>query len=196
MSAEEATVALWVVWYVTWIMAAVWQGRTKVQMRTDMGGIHRALFTVGLILLLFVPADSGGSVQGLGSLTHRLWNEPDTVQWSLFALVVLSFVFCWWARLHLGRLWSGFVTLKDDHRIVDTGPYGLVRHPIYSGIMMAALVTAAMKATPVAIAGFVLTVLGLSMTARIEEKFLRTQLGADAYDGYRRRVGMLVPRLR
>ncbi|MGD0189370.1 MAG: isoprenylcysteine carboxylmethyltransferase family protein [Rhizomicrobium sp.] len=195
MSAESATVVLWVVWYVSWIMAAAWQDRTKVRMVTDMAGIHRALFSVGLVLLLFVPTGSAFSLPRWGSLTQRLWAEPGWLQWSLFALVVASFAFCWWARLHLGRLWSGFVTLKEGHRIVDTGPYGLVRHPIYSGIMMAALATAALKATPVAVAGFAFTILGLSMTARIEEKFLRAQLGADAYDDYRRRVGMLVPRL-
>jgi protein-S-isoprenylcysteine O-methyltransferase Ste14 len=127
---------------------------------------------------------------------RTFWNEPNWVAWGLFALVAASFGFCWWARRHLGRLWSGFVTLKEGHRVVDTGPYGLVRHPIYSGVMFAALATALIRASPMALAGFVLVVVGFAMTARIEEHFLREQLGAGAYDDYRRRVPMLVPSMR
>ena len=46
-------------------------------------------------------------------------------------------------RIHLGRLWSGTITLKQDHRIIDSGPYGLVRHPIYTGLILSILATAA-----------------------------------------------------
>jgi protein-S-isoprenylcysteine O-methyltransferase Ste14 len=187
---------LWFAWYVTWVAAVAWSARTKVQMKTDMAGLSRLCFSVGLVLLLFVPAHMGTVAFGTDfadSMTGRLWQESAQVAWSLFAVVVACFGFCWWARVHLGRLWSGFVTLKEGHHIVDTGPYGLVRHPIYSGIIAAALATALMKATPAALAGFALTAAGLSMIAKIEERFLREQLGTEAYDGYRRRVGMLIP---
>jgi protein-S-isoprenylcysteine O-methyltransferase Ste14 len=80
--------------------------------------------------------------------------------------------------------------------VVDTGPYGLVRHPIYSGIIFAALVTALLRASPLAFVGFALFAVGFAMTAAIEERFLRQQLGVDAYDAYSRRVPMLVPGLR
>lgn len=196
MSAETAVNVLWPTWYVTWLAAVVWSGKTKTQMKTDMGGLHRFLAMIG-VFLLFVPASSGGPIWGsalLGSLTGRLWHEPTWVAWSLFALAVAGFGFCWWARLHLGRLWSGFVTLKEGHHVVDTGPYALVRHPIYSGMMFAALATALMRASPSAFIGATLIVAGFSMTARIEEGFLREQLGAEAYDAYSRRVAMLVPR--
>ena len=108
-------------------------------------------------------------------------------------MTAAGFAFCWWARLHLGKLWSGFVTLKEGHYIVDTGPYGLVRHPIYTGVMFAALMTALLRATPLAFAGFALVVLGLSMIAKTEERFLSEQLGAEAYGSYKKRVPMLVP---
>jgi protein-S-isoprenylcysteine O-methyltransferase Ste14 len=141
------------------------------------------------VALLFMPT------AWAGPLGATLWPEPDAVKWALVALVVSGFGFCWWARLHLGRLWSGFVTLKEGHRIIDTGPYGLVRHPIYSGVMFAALMTALLKATPASLAGFALLAVGFSMTAKIEEGFLRSQLGPEAYDAYARRVPMLVPRI-
>ena len=80
--------------------------------------------------------------------------------------------------------------------MIDTGPYALVRHPIYSGVIFAALTTALVRASPAGLLGFVLLAVGFSMTAKIEERFLREQLGAEAYDAYSRRVGMLVPMLR
>ena len=109
------------------------------------------------------------------------------------ALCITGFAFAWWARLHLGRLWSAFVTRKADHRIIDTGPYGIVRHPIYTGIILAALALAIVKGTVYAVAGTLLATLGFWIKARLEEGFLREQLGADAYDAYRRRVPMLLP---
>lgn len=196
MSVGIAVNILWFVWYVPWIGAVIWSDKTKIQMKTDMGGLHRILSNVGFVLL-FVPSNSIPPTWGVFAvLGRRVWSEPNWLAWGLFALVASSFGFCWWARLHLGRLWSGFVTLKEGHRVVDTGPYGLVRHPIYSGVMFAALATALIRASPMALAGFVLVVVGFAMTARIEERFLREQLGAGDYDDYRRRVPMLVPSMR
>ncbi|MGH7025429.1 MAG: methyltransferase family protein [Caulobacteraceae bacterium] len=186
MSATTAVIGLWIVWYATWIAAVIFSGKTSVQMGRDIVGPHRALASIGVVLL-FVPTQ--------WPLAAPLWPEPGPTSWILLALVVVGFGFCWWARLHLGRLWSGFVTLKEDHRIVDTGPYALVRHPIYSGVMFAALMTALIRATPAALVGFALVCLGFAMTARIEERFLRAQLGSETYDAYSRRVPMLVPRL-
>lgn len=197
-SATTAVTILWAVWYVTWIAAVVFSGKTKVQMRSDMSGWHRMIGSLGFVFL-FVPVATPGapfSPEFARGLANPLWSEPLVVQWGLFALVAAGFAFCWWARLHLGRLWSGFVTLKEDHHIVDTGPYGLVRHPIYSGVMFSALMTALMKATPAAVLGFVMVVVGFGWVAKVEEKFLRSQLGEGAYDDYSRRVAMLVPGLK
>jgi protein-S-isoprenylcysteine O-methyltransferase Ste14 len=191
MLPDPAVDILWFVWYVSWIAAVVWSAKTKVQMRTDRCAVYRFVFTLGLFFL-FVPVGAKPA-PSLAPYTQALWREPAWMEWALFALVAACFGFCWWARVHLGRLWSGYVTLKEDHRIVDTGPYALVRHPIYSGIIAASLVTALMKADAAALAGFALVTLGLFLTARVEERFLRAQLGADAYDSYRTRVAMLVP---
>ena len=125
-----------------------------------------------------------------------LWSLGDAGGWALVGLAILGFLFCWWARLHLGRLWSSSVTRKADHHIVDTGPYGLVRHPIYSGVIFAAAMTACLRASPTSLLGLVLFATGFSMTAAIEERFLRQQLSAEAYDAYSRRVPMLVPFVR
>jgi protein-S-isoprenylcysteine O-methyltransferase Ste14 len=190
---------VWLAWYIPWIAAVVWSAKTKRQMGTDIGGAHRMLSGLGVMLLFFVPATSGGPLLGsalLGLFARQLWREPMWLAWNFVGLTIAAFAFCWWARLHLGRLWSGFVTLKEGHHVVDTGPYALVRHPIYSGVIFAALMTALIRANLAGFFGFALLAAGFSMTARIEERFLREQLGAEAYDSYRRRVAMLVPLMR
>lgn len=189
MSAQSVVVWVWGLWYSTWIAAVVFSSRTKVQMGKEGIGLHRALASIGVVLL-FVPT----GWTSVGPLSRPLWALPAGMEWGLLVLVIAGFGFCWWARLHLGRLWSGFVTLKEDHRIVDTGPYALVRHPIYAGVMFSALMTALMKASPVSLAGCALVCAGFAMTARVEEGFLRGQLGEGAYDAYSRRVPMLIPR--
>jgi protein-S-isoprenylcysteine O-methyltransferase Ste14 len=123
----------------------------------------------------------------------RLWHVGYAAAWVCAAALVVGFGFCWWARVHLGRLWSGQITRKADHHVVDTGPYGIVRHPIYTGILLAVLATMIAKGTILGIAGAVLLATGLWMKARLEEAWLRSELGAEAYDSYRRRVPMLLP---
>ncbi len=88
--------------------------------------------------------------------------------WALLAVTAGGLVFCWWARLHIGRLWSGTVTRKEGHRVVDTGPYALVRHPIYTGMIAAAFATGVLRGTIVAMAGAVLMTLGLWVKARFK----------------------------
>ena len=83
--------------------------------------------------------------------------------------------------------------MKPDHKVVDTGPYALVRHPIYTGILLAGYATAALKGTVLGIAGASVITLGIWMKARLEETWLAQELGAEAYGGRRRRLPMLVP---
>jgi protein-S-isoprenylcysteine O-methyltransferase Ste14 len=68
----------------------------------------------------------------------------------------------WWARIHLGRFWSNAITRKEDHRVIDTGPYGLVRHhPIYTGLIGAILATSVAVGTVTAMLGALLIAFGL-----------------------------------
>ena len=77
--------------------------------------------------------------------------------------------------------------------MVDTGPYAIVRHPIYTGLITSVFATAALKGILIGILGALLMIVGFWIKARLEERFLREQLGPDIYDAYRRRVPMLVP---
>ena len=83
--------------------------------------------------------------------------------------------------IHLGRFWSNEITRKEGHRVIDTGPYGLVRHPIYTGLIAAILATGLAVGTATAILGAVLISFGLSVKARAEESFLTSELDPSAY---------------
>lgn len=175
----------WLGWVLSWLLAARWQERVAKRVATSSEILYRVLSTVGGLLLF----GFGAKYTGDGSVW---WRPPAAGAWALTAAAVGGFAFTWWARLHLGRMWSSGVARKADHRVIDTGPYGLVRHPIYSGLSLAALATAAMRGSAHAWLGAAIGILGFYVKARLEEGFLREQLGS-AYDDYARRVAMLVP---
>jgi protein-S-isoprenylcysteine O-methyltransferase Ste14 len=137
-------------------------------------------------VIMFVPAH-----RYEGPL--RLWHVGWIGGWLCAALVGVGVAVAWWARLHLGRMWSARITRKADHKVVDSGPYAVVRHPIYSGLLLSLLATAAAKGTVLGIAGFAILLIGIWLKARLEERWLTEELGADAYAKYRRRVPMLLP---
>ena len=179
---------LWGAWLISWVLVSRWSNRTEATPGSGAELVYRIPTTVGVVLLfLAAPYQIGPA--------SALWEAPRSVGWWLVGLTALGFALCWWARIHLGRMWSYSVTRKSDHRIIDTGPYAWVRHPIYTGIIVASLAMAAYEGTHVALLGLVLVVVGCWIKARLEERFLREQLGAAAYDAYARRTGMLFPGL-
>ena len=186
MTPQLAINYLWGVWCLTWIAAAFWSDRSAKRPPFGSELLYRVVTLAGGVLLFaFVSRSYRGPLS--------LWSIGRTGDWVLFGLAAVGFLFSWWARLHLGKLWSGWVSKKADHRIVDSGPYGIVRHPIYTGLLLAAIATAVLKGTIYALIGAALIGLGFWIKARLEERFLRQELGAEAYDAYRRRVPMLVP---
>lgn len=180
-----AFVVLWAGWAVSWLAASGWAAPAEKRAGMAAGAPYRIAIVIGAVLF-FIPAHGYYGWM-------RFWLVSWNVAWLCVGLTAAGIAFAWWARLHLGRLWSGAVTKKADHRIVDTGPYAIVRHPIYSGMLLATYATMAAKGTLAAIAGAALITLGIWLKARLEERFLRQELGQDAYDAYARRVAMLVP---
>jgi protein-S-isoprenylcysteine O-methyltransferase Ste14 len=166
-------------WMVSWLIAAWWVRRVAERPAYGSEALHLSVTIAGCVLLFGLNRDAEGLTGPLG--------------WAMVGVAAGGYLFCWWARLHLGTLWSGSVTRKDDHYIVESGPYGLVRHPIYTGLIVSLVALAVAEATSVALVGAGLVALGFYIKARLEERFLREQLGPEAYDGYRHRVPMLIP---
>jgi protein-S-isoprenylcysteine O-methyltransferase Ste14 len=183
---EIACYALWTIWALSWWLAAAWSNRTQSSAGVAQQLPYRLLTIIGFVLLFAIK-----SRRSTGPF--RLWILPNSLGWGMALLCFIGFAFAWWARLHLGKLWSAFVTRKTDHRIIDTGPYAVVRHPIYTGIILAMFAVAILKGTIYSMAGALIGTFGFWIKARLEERFLRQQLGTEAYDAYRRRVPMLIP---
>jgi protein-S-isoprenylcysteine O-methyltransferase Ste14 len=179
---------IWIVWLISWAIGAFLSARTEKHVRTWDSRAYRIPILVGALLL--TPWTS----QVLGE--QRLWTPGNSVTYILAAVTLAGTLFTWWARVHLGRFWSNAITRKEGHRVVDTGPYGLVRHPIYTGLIGAMLATGIAVGTATALLGAFLIGIGLWQKARMEEGFLTAELGADAYGPYCRRVPMLIPFLR
>jgi len=185
-SPDRVMAYVWLVWLMSWFAAALWRDRAANRPAVTREIVYRVVTTAGVILL-FGFGDPGSA------LTAPRWRPALAIAWGCLAAGVAGLAFTWWARIHLGRLWSSSVTRKSDHHVIDTGPYALVRHPIYTGVVVAATATAGIRGTAGAWLGAVIMTAGFFFKARLEEGFLREELGADAYDAYARRVPMLVP---
>lgn len=185
---DIAFAVIWIGWIASWIAASLWSAPTQKRVPRLDAWIYRAFLVAGAVLL--TPWASRALA------AERIWNIGYVGAYLAAAVALAGIAFAWWARIYLGRLWSSAITRKQGHRIVDTGPYAFVRHPIYSGLITAILASAIAEATRPALVGGVCVALGLWLKARIEERFLTAELGADAYGGYRRRVPMLFPKIR
>ena len=175
---------IWLAWVISWVVASFWSGRTKTHVPTLNSLAYRIPILLGAILLM----PWTGQALGEAPLYH-----VGTLGIYAFAVVVLLGIsFTWWARIHLGRFWSNAITHKEDHKIIDTGPYGLVRHPIYTGLIIAMLATGLAVGTVTSILGALLIAYSQWKKARMEERFLAVELG-QAYGPYCARVPMIVP---
>jgi len=184
-----ATLAIdgaWALWLAIWIVLS---RRVKGVERQE-SLLSRASHIVPLIVAGFLLAFStpDGATLVETPLVPRAW-------WMVhlgLAVVLAGLAFAVWARLILAGNWSGTVTLKRDHELIRRGPYALVRHPIYTGLITALLGTAiAIDEIRAALAVVIVTV-SFVTKMRTEEAFMRAAFGG-AYDDYRRSVPALVP---
>lgn len=172
---------LWLGWFVSWHLAMLWRDKPTVRAPRREYRLYFAVIAVGIVLMYGIfPAHQ-----------RVLWTVTPVLGWAMVALTAAGIAFAWWARIALGRLWSGRIERMAEHRVVDTGPYALVRHPIYTGLIAGAVAMAGLQAKPWAIAGAALFSLGFILKARVEERFLEKEIGG--YEAYRRRVSMIVP---
>ncbi|MDP9245909.1 MAG: isoprenylcysteine carboxylmethyltransferase family protein [Chloroflexota bacterium] len=118
---------------------------------------------------------------------------PDALRWLGLVVVIAGSVFSFWSASTLGSEFDLDVEVHSGHRIIDRGPYGIVRHPVYLGIAIHFIGACLATGNVLLIAGTVLvTFPALYLRAAAEEQLLRAGLGPE-YDAYARRVPMLVP---
>jgi protein-S-isoprenylcysteine O-methyltransferase Ste14 len=183
-SPVEAARFMWDAWALSWVVAMVWTRRTAARPPALSQLVHWLPTIVGFGLLFF------------GSYATNfapLWRLPDVAGWALTGVCAAGLLFTWSARISLGSLWSGSVSRKVGHSVVQSGPYRLVRHPIYTGLIAAAVAQGVLISKLANLVGALLLAVGFWLKARLEERFLSQELGAAAYAEYRRRTPMLVP---
>jgi protein-S-isoprenylcysteine O-methyltransferase Ste14 len=122
---------------------------------------------------------------------HLPFRLGVSAQWAGVGLCLVGLGFAVWARAHLGRNWGMPMSLRQGHELVTSGPYTYVRHPIYSGIMLA-MIGSALAVSVVWLLLFIVYFGYFIFSARTEEKMMAAQF-PDAYPAFRRRTKMLIP---
>ncbi len=180
---------IWMAWVVVWILLALWSKRARQRLNFREALPYMVPTAIGAYLALADPRE----LRMLGLWRLRITPSPWVMDLGV-ALTAGGLLFAIWARLYLGKNWSGLVQVKHDHELIRTGPYRFVRHPIYSGILLALLGTSLCRRNLWGFAGLALVWVGLWIKSRLEERFMVETFGSQ-YEDYRRTTGALVPRL-
>jgi protein-S-isoprenylcysteine O-methyltransferase Ste14 len=176
---------LWLSVGIIWLFGAIAAKRTE-RTQSPASRFMQISFEIFAFLLLF---------GGVGPLWLRLRfvaPESKSVPWLGLALTALGIAFAVWARLWLGRNWSGRVTIKEHHELVQSGPYAIIRHPIYSGFLLAILGTALVRGELAGLLALAVAILAWVLKLKTEEAFMLRQFDG-AYLEYKRRVKALIP---
>ena len=182
---NQVIVAAWIGVFVIWWIAGRLSKQT-IQIRSP-GRAHLANWIVGLGWWLLL---SHGAEQPV--LSWRWRPESAALDVAGLAIALSALAFCLWARFYLGRNWSAVITVTKDHELIRTGPYAVVRHPIYSGFMLATLGTAIAFGEVSGLLAVLLVVTAWGYKARLEEATMLEQFGPE-YERYRRDVKGLLP---
>jgi protein-S-isoprenylcysteine O-methyltransferase Ste14 len=179
-----------VVWIAFLIYWRIKVAGTKTTQRSEPAllGILRALAFLVVTVLLSTTRIP------LPWLYRQLWPSGIWPFWIGAAVTVLGLLFAVWARQQLAGNWSSAVTIKQGHELITTGPYVLVRHPIYTGILTGFLGTAIALSQVRGVIGFVLIFVVLWAKLRMEEKWMQSQFG-ETYSAYAHKTAALVPYL-
>lgn len=178
--------ALWIVWLITWVVWAFQSKQTRQKEGLASQIAYRLPILIFVALMIYARHHEAG-----------FWAAPVLPRNpALGVLAVLitaaGFAFTLWARAILGGNWSGAVTIKVGHELVRTGPYRLVRHPIYTGVIVALFGSALAWNQWSAFAAVPLFWLSFTIKRLKEERFMRQIFGSQ-YDDYARTTGAIFP---
>lgn len=185
-NAREITMAFWLAYGGVWLVTAF---RLKPVVRVSDSGSR-----MGQLLILACAAELlFGRPTGIALLDARCLPALAGLAGLGIALTAAGAAFSIVARLYLGQNWSATATIKQDHELIRRGPYALVRHPIYTGTLMAAIGTAVALGRIRDLLALPLVIVGFWLKARSEERLLMSNFG-DRYAAYRCEVrGAIIP---
>jgi len=178
----------WIVFVLYWIVSAI---RTRDTLQTESFASRYAILLIevaGFVLLFRHSA-------GIGFLGNQFMHRTLASAIVGSILTSMGIGLAIWARYHLAEYWSARITIKQDHQLIRTGPYTRLRHPIYSGIILAAIGSAVVIDQWRCVLGVCLVLIGFCIKARKEETMLTQQFG-DAFREHQKQTGFLIPRFR
>lgn len=178
---------IWAVFIAVWLIGAF--KNKPVQQRES---VSSRLSYTALVIVGFYVVFSVDTVQPW----MRLHLFPASRAAEILGVVMTAagIGFAIWARVYLGGNWSGAVTVKVGHQLVRTGPYRWVRHPIYTGLILALMGTALERRQLRGLIAVALVYVGFKMKSKIEERTMTETFGAE-YTDYSRSTGAIVPKL-
>lgn len=162
--------ALWTLFGMYWLVSALKRKRTK-QRETIL---QRLAYVLPLLAAAYLLSQPGARYGWLGA---RFVPYSPVVEWAGVLLTAAGVGMAFWARWHLGGNWSGAVALKEGHELIRTGPYRAIRHPIYTGILLALLGTAVTAGEVRALIAVGIAWISFYIKARREESFLAQEFG-------------------
>jgi protein-S-isoprenylcysteine O-methyltransferase Ste14 len=178
-------VGLWGATTIIWLLGILASKRTVLRQSPGSRSLQS-----GLTLLAYFMVFSRYFRSGW--LAERYLPPSDSVAAVGLLLTLLGLAFAVWARVQLGRNWSGAVTLKEDHQLIRRGPYAVVRHPIYTGLLLGILGMALIIGEVRGLLGFIILFVAFRLKCRTEEAFMRQQFG-EQYSQYQHDVKALIP---
>lgn len=170
-------------WVVSWLRVKPTKAREK-----SFDRLLTATVVVIAFNLMF------GDWLRVGLLRERFVADEPWIGWIGIALTWVGVATAVWARYCIGVYWSARVTLKEGHQLIQSGPYAFVRHPIYTGMLLAAIGAALVAGEWRGIVAVILLLVAHSRKAMREEALLTKEFG-DEYTSYRKHTGFLFPRL-
>lgn len=176
----------WLVFFLYWAISAL---SSKVAKKTESGAerLQRMIPLAVAYLLLFHNATH------LGWLGRRFVADSSTAAVTGVLLTAAGVAFAIWARWHLGANWSAIVSIREQHELIRSGPYRRVRHPIYSGMLLAMAGTALVLGEMRGPLAFAITLFTFYWKARKEEAWLTREFG-ERFKDHTRQTGMFLPR--
>lgn len=182
---SKAIIICWIFFWIYWLLAASSSKRSYIGSNVrQFAGIRIVTFVAAVILFRFLNIQNSSSINTLA--THQEW--VLTIGFIIF-LIGLSLAI--WARISLGKNWGMPMTQKIKPELVTSGAYAYIRHPIYSGILLAVL-GCAVASSLFWLIIFALTGVYFIYSSVIEEKLLMKQF-PSIYPQYRAKTKMLVP---
>jgi protein-S-isoprenylcysteine O-methyltransferase Ste14 len=182
---QQALAFPWLALALIWTITAA-SAKRSLRRESTTSRLCHLLLTTAVFALLFRPD------MRPGRLGWRIVPTSLQIAYIGLGLTVLGAAFAISARFVLGANWSASVTVKENHSFVHRGPYRLVRHPIYAGLLLAMLGTAVVYGEAGCFVALALAFVGWWLKARREEEFMTEQFGED-YRRYQRNVRQLIP---